>query len=165
MSPRISDSSVVAYAELRDGILEVATELAQRLVRDGEGATKFVTVRVCGGADAAECLAVAFTIAESPLVKTAMFAGDANWGRFCMAIGRAGIRDLDTTAVALYLDDVCVARGGLIAPAYEDADGAAVMAEDEYEVRVELGRGSYEEVVWTSDLSHEYIRINSEYRT
>ncbi len=164
-SSQISSSTHAAYNQLRAGILDVASELAQRLVRDGEGATKFVTVRVCGGADPGECLAVAYTVAESPLVKTAMFAGDANWGRFCMAIGRAGVQDLDTTGVALYLDDVCVARNGLIAPTYEDAAGTAVMAKDEYVVRVELGRGSCEEVVWTSDLSHEYIRINSEYRT
>ena len=163
--PQISSSKHAAYNELRVGILDVASELAQRLVRDGEGATKFVTVRVCGGADPGECLAVAYTVAESPLVKTAMFAGDANWGRFCMAIGRAGVVDLDTTSVDLYLDDVCVARNGLIAPTYEDAAGTAVMAKDEYVVRVELGRGSCEEVVWTTDLSHEYIRINSEYRT
>ncbi|MCZ6643502.1 MAG: bifunctional glutamate N-acetyltransferase/amino-acid acetyltransferase ArgJ [Gammaproteobacteria bacterium] len=162
---RISNSSDAAYCELRDGILGVALELAQRLVRDAEGATKFVTVRVSGGAEPWECLAVANTIAESPLVKTAMFAGDANWGRFCMAIGRAGIPDLDTGGVALFLDDVCVARNGLMATDYEDADGARVMARDEYVVSVELGRGDFEEVVWTSDLSHEYIRINSEYRT
>lgn len=162
---RISSSQDTAYQELRDGILSVALELAHRLVRDAEGATKFVTVRVSGGAEPWECLAVAYTIAESPLVKTAMFAGDANWGRFCMAIGRAGIPDLDTAGVALFLDDVCVAKNGLIAPDYEDAQGSAVMAQDEYVVRVELGRGSFEEVVWTSDLSHEYIRVNSEYRT
>ena len=134
-------------------------------MRDGEGATKFVTIRVRGGADTEECLRVAYTIAESPLVKTAAFAGDPNWGRFCMAIGRSGVKDLDTGSVDLYLDDVCVARGGLLAPDYTEADGARVMAQDEFEIRVELGRGDAEEVVWTCDLSYEYVRINAEYRT
>lgn len=154
-----------AYAALREGLADLATDLAQRIIRDGEGATKFVTVRVRGGASAAECLRVAYTIAESPLIKTAIFAGDPNWGRFCMAIGRAGVEGLDTTGVDLYLDDVQVAAGGLVADGYREAAAAAVMAQDEFEVRIELGRGSCEEVVWTTDLSYEYVRINAEYRT
>ena len=139
--------------------------LAQYIVRDAEGATRFVTVRVQGGATAAECLQVAYTIAESPLIKTAVFAGDPNWGRFCMAIGRSGLAALDTTKVNLYLDDVCVARGGLMADEYCEALGAAVMARPEFEVRVELGRGNAEQCVWTSDLSYDYVKINAEYRT
>ncbi|MGA0839098.1 MAG: bifunctional glutamate N-acetyltransferase/amino-acid acetyltransferase ArgJ [Pseudomonadales bacterium] len=146
-------------------LTEVATELAQRIVRDGEGATRFVTVRVRGGADEDECLRVAYTIAESPLIKTAVFAGDPNWGRFCMAIGRSDIAGLDTRGVALYLDNVCVAEHGLMAASYREEAGAAVMAKPEFEVRVELGRGQSEAVVWTCDLSYDYVRINAEYRS
>jgi glutamate N-acetyltransferase/amino-acid N-acetyltransferase len=161
----VTDVGSEGYAELRDGLAAVATELAQSIVRDGEGATRFVTVRVSGGESSAECLKVAYTVAESPLVKTAIFAGDPNWGRFCMAIGRAGIADLDTSRVAVYLDDVPIALGGLVAPQYEEAAAAGVMARQEFEVHVDLGRGSAEETVWTTDLSYEYVRINAEYRT
>ncbi len=153
------------YGAVYSALLEVSRELAQRIVRDGEGATRFVTVRVAGGADAAECLDVAYTVAESPLVKTALFAGDPNWGRFCMAIGRAGVAGLDPTCVDLYLNDVRVARGGLVDPDYAEAAAAAVMAQAEYEVRIELGRGQAQEVVWTTDLSYDYVRINAEYRS
>jgi glutamate N-acetyltransferase / amino-acid N-acetyltransferase len=153
------------YAPLRDAIAAVARELAQRIIRDGEGATKFVTVTVCGGQDGAECLQVAYTVAQSPLIKTAMFASDPNWGRFCMAIGRAGVVDLDAERVSLYLDDVCVARGGMIAPEYSEKAGADVMARDEFSVRIDLGRGTATESVWTCDFSYEYVRINAEYRT
>ncbi len=161
----ITHDGCEGYAELRGGLAEVATELAQSIVRDGEGATRFVTVRVSGGEDAAECLQVAYTVAESPLVKTAIFAGDPNWGRFCMAIGRAGIADLDTQRVSLDLDDVPIALGGLVAPNYDEAAAAEVMARAEFEVHVDLGRGNAEETVWTTDLSYEYVRINAEYRT
>ncbi len=154
-----------AYDALRSSVEAVACELAQRIVRDGEGATKFVTVRVSGGATRTECLDVAYTIAESPLVKTAIFAGDPNWGRFCMAIGRSGVQDLDTSKVALALDDVVVSRGGVVAEDYVEAAAAEVMARDEYTIHVDLGRGGCEEVVWTSDLCYEYVRINAEYRT
>jgi len=153
------------YAELAAGLTEAACALAQAVVRDGEGATRFVTVQVEGGATADECLRVAYTVAESPLIKTAMFAGDPNWGRFCMAIGRAGVAGLDTARVNLYLDDVCVARGGLMAEGYAEADGARVMAQAEFTVRIELGRGDAAETVWTTDLSYEYVKINAEYRT
>jgi glutamate N-acetyltransferase/amino-acid N-acetyltransferase len=161
----VVDAGSQGYSELREGLAAVAAELAQSIVRDGEGATRFVTVRVSGGKSAAECLRVAYTVAESPLVKTAIFAGDPNWGRFCMAIGRAGVADLDTTRVAVHLDDVPIAVGGLVAPQYEEAAAAKVMARDEFEVHVDLGRGSAEETVWTTDLSYEYVRINAEYRT
>jgi glutamate N-acetyltransferase/amino-acid N-acetyltransferase len=153
------------YAVLRDAIGGVARELAQRIIRDGEGATKFITVTVAGGRDHTECLKVAYTVAESPLIKTAMFASDPNWGRFCMAIGRAGVDDLDVESVALYLDDVCIARGGMIAADYTEQAGAAVMARPEFTVLIELGRGSVTETVWTCDLSYDYVRINAEYRT
>jgi len=153
------------YAALRDGIRTVARELAQRIIRDAEGATKFVTVTVAGGENPAECLQVAYTVGHSPLIKTAMFASDPNWGRFCMAIGRAGIEDLQTERVALFLDDVCVARGGMIASEYTEQDGARVMSQDEFTVRIELGRGDSQETIWTCDFSYEYVRINAEYRT
>ena len=153
-----------AYDELLDLLTPLVVELAERTVRDGEGSTKFVTVRVEEGANAAECLQVAYTIAHSPLVKTALFAGDPNWGRFCMAIGRAGA-DIDPNAVDLYLDDVQVASGGLVAQTYTEQAGAAVMSQDEFTVRVLLGRGTATETVWTSDFSYEYVRINAEYRS
>ena len=161
----IDDPRSGEYAQLLAGLSPIVRELAIRTVRDGEGATKFVTVRVSSGRNQQECLQVAYTVAHSPLVKTAMFAGDPNWGRFCMAIGRAGIDDLDPYAVDLFLDDVCVAENGLVAPSYQEADAARVMQRDEYEVRIDLGRGSHVESVWTSDLSYEYVRINAEYRT
>lgn len=163
--PRIASPDGDGYGALAQGLTEVAQKLAQWLVRDGEGATRFVTVRVEGGASPEECLRVAYTVAESPLIKTAIFAGDPNWGRFCMAIGRAGVPDLDTARVNLFLDDVCVARGGLMAEEYEEADGARVMAQAEFEVRIELGRGEATETVWTTDLSYDYVKINAEYRT
>ena len=161
----VDDIDSPAYAELLRALTPLVVDLAQRAVRDGEGATKFVTVRVEQGKDSAECLQVAYAIAHSPLVKTALFAGDPNWGRFCMAIGRAGVHGLDQHAVGLYLDDVQVARNGMVTPEYTEAAGAAVMAKDEFTVRVLLGRGEVSETVWTSDLSYDYVRINAEYRT
>ena len=143
----------------------LVVDLAERTVRDGEGATKFVTVVVTGGASSDECLQVAYTVAHSPLVKTALFAGDPNWGRFCMAIGKAGIPGLDPARVSLDLDDVRVAEGGLVARSYTEEAGAAVMQRDEFTVSIDLGRGGCRETVWTSDLSYEYVRINAEYRT
>ena len=153
------------YDVLLDALTPLAVDLAERTVRDGEGATKFVTVTVQGGTSADECLRAAYTVAHSPLVKTALFAGDPNWGRFCMAIGRAGVQDLDPAGVSLHLDEVCVADGGLVAPSYTEERGADVMARDEFTVRIDLGRGDCSETVWTSDLSYEYVRINAEYRT
>ena len=153
------------YDALLAAFTPLAVDLAERTVRDGEGATKFVTVTVQGGASADECLRAAYTVAHSPLVKTALFAGDPNWGRFCMAIGRAGVEALDPAGVSLHLDDVCVADGGLVARSYTEEQGAAVMARDEFTVRIDLGRGDCAETVWTSDLSYEYVRINAEYRT
>ncbi len=153
------------YDALLAAFTPLVVDLAERTVRDGEGATKFVTVTVGGGASPEECLRVAYTVAHSPLVKTALFAGDPNWGRFCMAIGRAGVEDLDPSGVSLHLDDVCVAEGGLVAASYTEEQGASVMARDEFTVRIDLGRGKCAETVWTSDLSYEYVRINAEYRT
>ncbi len=153
------------YAPLAAAVDALALRLAQALVRDGEGATKFVTVTVKGGRTAEDCLAVAYTIAESPLVKTALFAGDANWGRFCMAIGRAPVAGLDPDRVQLWLDDVQVAADGLMGEDYSEEAGAAVLAQDEFTVLVDLGLGQSEETVWTTDLSYDYVRINAEYRT
>jgi glutamate N-acetyltransferase/amino-acid N-acetyltransferase len=154
-----------AYAALRSGLESVAATLAQWIVRDGEGATKFVTVDVRGGVDRRECLDVAYTVAESPLVKTAVFAGDPNWGRFCMAIGRAGVEDLDQARVDVWLEGVRVVHGGQKDADYTEEAGASVMARDELTIRIDLGRGSASARVWTSDLSYEYVRINAEYRS
>ena len=154
-----------AFEELQGGLAAVAGALAERLVRDGEGATRFVAVRVAGGASRAECLRVAYTVAESPLVKTALFAGDPNWGRFCMAIGRAGVGGLDPATVSLALDEVVVARAGLVAEGYDEAAAAGVMRRDEFAVKIDLGRGVCSETVWTTDLSCDYVRINAEYRS
>lgn len=161
----ITSANGAGYAELRAGLLEVAVELAQAIVRDGEGATKFVTVRVTGGRTQTECAHVAFTVAHSPLVKTAIFAGDPNWGRFCMAIGKAELSQFDQSKVTLHLDEVCIAQNGLVDENYREADAAAVMAKPEYLALIDLGRGAAQDEVWTSDLSYEYVRINAEYRT
>jgi len=153
------------YNAICEAVTGVCIELAQAIVRDGEGATRFVTVAVEGGGSSAECLQVAYTIAHSPLVKTALFAGDPNWGRILAAVGRAGLPDLEIEVVAIYLDDVCIVREGARASDYTEAAGQQVMARDELAIRVELGRGSCCEVVWTCDLSYDYVRINAEYRT
>jgi glutamate N-acetyltransferase/amino-acid N-acetyltransferase len=164
-TPLLDDIADRDCAILHQAVAEVATTLAQHIVRDAEGASKFVTVRVVGGATHDECLDVAYTVAESMLVKTAIFAGDPNWGRLCMAIGRAGVEALDTAGVKIFLDDVCVVSAGVVHPGYREEDGARVMAADEFEIRIELGRGEEAAVVWTSDLSYDYVRINAEYRT
>lgn len=153
------------YPRLKQVVLEVAQTLAQAIVRDGEGATKFVTVTVAGGEHPQECLEVAYTVAESPLVKTALFAGDANWGRFCMAIGRAEVAELDPSRVSLWLDEVQVASGGIMSDDYTEDAGASVLAQDEFRVLIDLGRGDASQTVWTTDLSYEYVRINAEYRS
>jgi len=143
----------------------VARQLAQAIVRDGEGATKFITVQVDGGRDAAECRQVAYAIAHSPLVKTAFFASDPNLGRILAAVGYAGIADLDQTRIALYLDDVQVVSGGGRKPSYREEDGQRVMRQAEITVRVDLGRGTASDTVWTCDFSHEYVTINADYRS
>ena len=150
---------------LKAALLEVAQKLAQALVRDGEGATKFITVRVEGGRTGEECRKVAYAIAHSPLVKTAFFASDPNLGRILAAVGYAGIEDLDQTLIDLYLDDVHVAVQGGRNPAYREEDGQRVMKQSEITVRVLLGRGSAADTVWTCDLSHDYVSINADYRS
>jgi glutamate N-acetyltransferase/amino-acid N-acetyltransferase len=153
------------YRGLLDALERVCLALAQALVRDGEGASKFVTVAVNGGRDQRECLDVAYTIAHSPLVKTALFAGDPNWGRLLAAIGRAGLADLDVEQVAVYLNEVLIAEQGCRAETYTEEQGVAAMAPEEITVRVELNRGDVSATVWTTDLSYDYVRINAEYRT
>ena len=161
----ITDERHPDYAELADAVTEVAVWLAQAIIRDGEGATKFITVQVEGGKDEEECSKVAFAIAHSPLVKTAFFASDPNLGRLLCAIGYAGIPDLDVGRVQLHLGDVLVARDGGRNPAYREEDGQRVMKQSEITVRVELGRGSAQTTVWTCDLSHDYVSINADYRS
>jgi glutamate N-acetyltransferase/amino-acid N-acetyltransferase len=150
---------------LKAALLDVARRLAQAIVRDGEGATKFITVRVEGGRSGAECRQVAYAIAHSPLVKTAFFASDPNLGRILAAVGYAGIDDLDQGTIDLWLDDVHVAVRGGRHPAYREEDGQRVMKQQEITVRVGLGRGAAADTVWTCDFSHEYVSINADYRS
>ena len=152
-------------AALKQALLAVAQQLAQAIVRDGEGATKFITVRVEGGRTGDECRKVAYAIAHSPLVKTAFFASDPNLGRILAAVGYAGIDDLDQTGIDLFLDDVHVAVQGGRNPDYREEDGQRVMKQSEITVRVVLGRGDAADTVWTCDLSHDYVTINADYRS
>jgi glutamate N-acetyltransferase / amino-acid N-acetyltransferase len=163
-APIASLESVSGQA-LRAAMLDVARQLAQAIVRDGEGATKFITVRVEGGQTAQECRKVAYAIAHSPLVKTAFFASDPNLGRILAAVGYAGIEDLDQAGIDLYLDDVHVATRGGRNPAYREEDGQRVMKQSEIIVRVQLGRGTAADTIWTCDLSHDYVSINADYRS
>jgi len=152
-------------ARLGDAIDAVAMQLAQGIVRDAEGATKFVTLRVEGGRDEDECRRVAYAIAHSPLVKTAFFASDPNLGRILAAIGYAGLADLDPGRIDLYLDGLRVAQGGARAPEYSEPQAVAAMGKPEFELRVALGRGAAAATLWTCDLSFDYVKINAEYRT
>jgi len=162
--PQISETDA-GFEMLRAAIAEVAIELAQAIVRDGEGATKFMTVHVSGGRDEAECRKIAYAIAHSPLIKTAFFASDPNLGRILAAIGYAGVQDLDVNALRLYLGECLVAEHGGRAASYEEAQGAAVMQEPEITVRVELDRGPAKVTIWTCDFSYDYVRINADYRS
>ena len=152
-------------ALLREAMIDVATRLAQAIVRDGEGATKFITVQVDGGKTEAECKQVAYAIAHSPLVKTAFFASDPNLGRILAAVGYAGIADLDQTRIELFLDDVHVVTDGGRKASYQEADGARVMKQSEITVRIDLRRGPAQATVWTCDLSVDYVKINADYRS
>ena len=153
------------YSALRDAITEVSVQLAQAIVRDGEGATKFITIKVEEGANEDECAKVAYAIGHSPLVKTAFFASDPNLGRILAAIGYAGIDDLDVSNIAVYLDDVLVAQNGGRAPSYTEAEGQRVMKQSEITIRVVLNRGSATTTVWTCDFSYDYVKINADYRS
>jgi glutamate N-acetyltransferase / amino-acid N-acetyltransferase len=160
----ISESSE-AFIALRDAMTSVAIELAQAIVRDGEGATKFMTIQVESGRNEEECRKVAYAIAHSPLVKTAFFASDPNLGRILAAVGYAGIDDLDVNKLRLYLGDVLVSEHGGIAATYQEAQGSAVMAKSEILVRVVLNRGQADATIWTCDFSYDYVKINADYRS
>jgi len=164
-APEVSDPKSAGYAALAEGVTAVAADLAQAIIRDGEGATKFITIRVEGGRNEEECRKAAYAIGHSPLVKTAFFASDPNLGRILAAVGYAGITDLAVDKVDLYLDDVLVVKNGSRSPGYREADGARVMKQPEITVRVLLNRGAAVATVWTCDLSHDYVTINAEYRT
>ncbi len=161
----IIDTASADYAALAAAVTEVSTWLAQAIVRDGEGATKFMTIRVEGGSSRDECRQIGYAIAHSPLVKTAFFASDPNLGRFLAAIGYAGVDDLDVNTLQLYLDDVLVAENGGRAASYQEADGQRVMKQAEITVRVVLNRGDAAATLWTCDFSYDYVKINAEYRS
>jgi len=157
-----SDEDIATFAQAFD---QVMVELAHAIVRDGEGATKFITIAVDKAAAQKEALDVAFTVAHSPLVKTALFASDANWGRILAAVGRAGVENLDIDALQIYLDDVCIVENGGRAAGYTEEAGSAVMAQEDIRIRIVLNRGDVSETVWTTDLSHDYVSINADYRS
>jgi glutamate N-acetyltransferase/amino-acid N-acetyltransferase len=163
--PEITRAEGELFAKLKQAVFEVCMDVAQAIVRDGEGATKFVTVEVNGGGNHQECLDVGYTVAHSPLIKTALFASDPNWGRILAAVGRAGVPNLDVSKIDVFLGEVCIASRGARAATYTEAQGAAVMQQEEITIRIELGRGDCSETIWTTDLSHEYVKINAEYRT
>ena len=159
------DAGSPDFLALTEAVGGVALELAHAIVRDGEGATKFVTVEVEEGGNRSECLAVAYTVAHSPLVKTALYASDANWGRILAAVGRSGLADLDLSRTRIWLNGVCIVSGGGRDAAYTEAAGAEAVSGDEIVIRIALGRGQGKDRVWTCDLSHQYVTINAEYRT
>ena len=161
----IDEQGSADYFALADAVVEVARELAQAIVRDGEGATKFITIQIEGGTDRDECRKIGYAIAHSPLVKTAFFASDPNLGRILAAIGYAGVSDLDVRTIQLYLDDVLVAEKGGRAASYQEADGLRIMQQAEITVRVVLHRGNAEATLWTCDFSYDYVKINAEYRS
>lgn len=153
------------YSVVLDVLIRVMKRLAQLIVRDGEGATKFMTVAVEGGHNTQECCDIAYSIAHSPLVKTAFFASDPNWGRILAAIGYAGVKDLDVEKIQVWLDDVQICKDGGAAADYTEAEGARVMAQTEITIRVDLGRGQAKDTVYTCDLSYDYVKINADYRS
>ena len=161
----ITDTTSADYHALAEAVIGLSQELAQMIVRDGEGATKFITVRVEQGRDLEECRKIAYAIGHSPLVKTAFFASDPNLGRILAAIGYAGVNDLDVNQINLYLDDVWVAKQGGRNPDYQEHDGQRVMKQSEITVRVTLARGEAAATIWTCDLSHDYVSINADYRS
>jgi glutamate N-acetyltransferase / amino-acid N-acetyltransferase len=163
--PAVTEASGALYEKLHDLIVRAFTHLAQCIVSDGEGATKFVTVAVTCGGNPNECLDVAYAVAHSPLIKTALFASDPNWGRIVAAIGYAGVDGLDASKVRVHLNDVLIVENGGRASSYTEAQGQAVMSEAEITIAIDLGRGEYAETVWTTDLSYEYVRINADYRS
>ena len=163
--PVVDSADSQAYRELSQAVTQVCMELAREIVRDGEGATKLVEVAVDQAVDTVEARQVAYTIAHSPLVKTALFASDPNWGRILAAVGRAGLEALDIEAVEIWLDEVCIVRDGGRAADYTEAAGQAVMDKPEFAIRVKLGRGEAQARILTCDFSYDYVKINAEYRT
>ena len=153
------------WDEFASALNALFIDMATAIIRDAEGASKFITISVRGGASAQECLDVGYTVAESPLVKTAFFASDANWGRILAAIGRSGVQNLDVEAVEIYLGEVLICHDGGTATDYQEDRAMEVMRQPEIEVTIDLHRGASTEIIWTSDLSHDYVRINAEYRT
>ena len=164
-APVILDDGDARFPDLRDAVTDLMIELAQAIVRDGEGATKFMEIAIEGGATEAECKQVGYAIGRSPLVKTAFFASDPNLGRILAAIGYAGILDLDVNGVRMWLGDVLVAEHGGRAARYVEAEGAAVMKNADIRIRVDLARGPFAATVWTCDFSYDYVKINAEYRS
>ncbi len=162
---QIHDAASAEYGALRDVITELAQELAQMIVRDGEGATKFITIKIEQGQSEEECKKIAYAIGHSPLVKTAFFASDPNLGRILAAIGYAGVHDLDVAKLNLYLDYVWVAKNGGRHPDYREEQGQRVMQQSEIAIRVTLDRGTAQATIWTCDLSHDYVSINADYRS
>ena len=161
----VNDAASPEYAELAAAVTSISQELAQMIVRDGEGATKFMTITVEDGASVEECRQIAYSIGHSPLVKTAFYASDPNLGRILAAIGYAGVDDLDVSKINLYLDDVWVAKNGGRNPDYKEEDGQRVMKQSEITIRVKLARGNAAATIWTCDFSHEYVSINADYRS
>lgn len=154
-----------SYTEFCQLLESLCTKLAKEMVRDAEGATKLINIVVNGGVDNGECQHVAYTVAHSPLVKTAFFASDPNWGRILAAVGRSGIESLELNKLEIYLDEICIVSNGGRDPAYQETDGQKVMDQSEITIRIELGRGTASGYVWTCDFSYDYVRINAEYRT
>ena len=161
----IVDSGSKHARKLAKALISVSQKLAQAVIRDGEGATKFIAINVLQGKHSEECREVAYTIAHSPLVKTAFFASDPNWGRILAAVGRSRLANLDLSAVSIYLDDVCIIERGQPAITYSEQQGQKVMAQDEITITVQLGRGRAQDTVWTCDFSYDYVKINAEYRS
>lgn len=163
--PEIDSQESELYQKLSEAVISVYRQLAKAIVTDGEGATKFVTIDVTGGGTERECLDVAYAVAQSPLVKTALFASDPNWGRIVAAIGYAGVEGLDATKVTVHLGDVLIVENGGCAASYREELGQAVMDLDNIDIRIDLGRGEYADRVWSTDLSHDYVTINADYRS
>ena len=164
-NPLIASEDSAGYGQLDAALTRLMARLARFIVRDGEGAGKFIEIEARGGETAKDCLAVAWSIAESPLVKTTFAAESPNWGRILAAIGKAPVANIDIDRLSIYLGDLCLFREGQAATGYEEREAAAIMAEDEIKITVELGPGACGETVWTTDLSHEYIRINTVAKT
>ena len=164
-APIIDKKDSKEFKILENEIIKVCRELAQAIVRDGEGATKFISIQVDEGIDSSECLSVAYKVAESLLVKTAFTASDPNWGRIIAAIGNSNIRDLDIHKIDVYIDDICIVSNGERSETYSEDKGKKVMSQNEIILRINLRRGAFSEEIWTTDLSYEYIKINAEYRS